>query len=302
MQSRGLSMAGELEVWSDVYAKSWPLHEQGEVCSRVEVADALTFRWDTEARFAAYVSSCDRRLSVDAAGKTDITMQWFVVDVDAPKDLPIQRWRSRFGGMRLPGRPFGYWTRGGLRLMWRTNRGVDQWGHWYLDALLSLAARYDLRPDPQCRDWTRLYRLPHVVRDGVAQEHGYMCGSPSNIGEWEGLETTPHERAGALISLAITTPGWSSLLPKRDEPEDRVSQSEVPRLAEHAIRWAEKRILEATPGERNGVLFATARWLSERQDVPLDDGRKAIYAAAKEAGLQQREIVATLRSAYRKAG
>lgn len=186
--------------------------------------------------------------------------------------------------------------------MWRTQRGVEQWAYWYLDALLALAVRYGLCPDPQCRDWTRLYRLPHVIRDGIAQEHGYLCGSPSSIGEWPGLDTTREERAGALVSLAVTTPGWSSLMPRRDEPEDRVSRSEVPRLAEHAIRWAEKRVTDATPGERNGVLFATARWLSERQDVPLDDGRKAIYAAAIAAGLQQREVVATLRSAYRKAG
>lgn len=292
-----------IHVWPDIYARAWPGHEDGTESTPWVAGEALTTKWSTDARFSGYTSSSRRRLDTDAEGRVDITMRWLVVDIDAPKDADLRKWRASFGGLRLPGKPFAYWTRAGLRVMWRTDMPIDNWSRVYTRALLALYTRHGLRCDPQCRDWTRLFRLPHTVRDGTLQNHGYLCGSPNAIGEWPGLTCSESQARDAMICLAVSTPGWSALALadlERDKPKPEVLEN-VTYLAEHAIRWAERAVRESSAGERNLSLFKAAAWLASKPNVPRDAACSALADVAREVGLEHREIVATLKSAYRKA-
>jgi hypothetical protein len=62
-----------------------------------------------------------------------------------------------------------YATNGGLRLVWILSRPVDVRGAGGLEDLLHglVATAYmaGLLVDPACRDWTRLFRLPRVIRE-----------------------------------------------------------------------------------------------------------------------------------------
>lgn len=61
-----------------------------------------------------------------------------------------------------------YTTSGGLRLVWFLTRSVDVRGVLGLEDLLhglvSMAYMSGLLVDPACKDWTRLFRLPRVMR------------------------------------------------------------------------------------------------------------------------------------------
>src|SRR5699024_1441266 len=80
--------------------------------------------------------------------------------------------------------------------------------------------------------------------------------------------------------------------PRRPASQGVARQADVSRLA----GWVATR----GEGERNRGLFWAACRLAE-SGVPASDGLDLLSAAASEAGLGEREIAATVRSAYRTA-
>jgi len=81
-----------------------------------------------------------------------------------------------------------------------------------------LARRFELHVDPSCKDWQRLYRLPHATRTegGTPEEHDVL-GEPRRIGMWhcdptaEDLELakTLHKRvASATQGQRTVTAAW----------------------------------------------------------------------------------------------
>lgn len=80
--------------------------------------------------------------------------------------------------------------------------------------------------------------------------------------------------------------------PRRSASPDVARQADVTRLA----AWVAAR----GEGERNRGLFWAACRLAEN-DVPASDALDVLSAAASDAGLGEREITATVRSAYRTA-
>jgi hypothetical protein len=172
--------------------------------------EALSRGFDTDAHAVGYVATRGGRpwpwrLVSEAAGASglEITMMWLLVDVDAPGHRSIPEWRgaiaARVAG--LPGSPFAYFTRGGLRLVWRLREAfpirspADAW-RWrlaYLAFLDQLEREHGIAADRACCDWTRLHRLPRVVRDGELQEHPTI-GDPTRIGV---IELPPAPEADA---------------------------------------------------------------------------------------------------------
>ena len=93
-----------------------------------------------------------------------------------------------------------YATNGGFRLVWFLSRPIDVRGAGGLEDMLHglVACSYmaGLLVDPACRDWTRLFRLPRVIREDKtpAEAHtsrqGYFAQSYGRI-DFHAQEATP---------------------------------------------------------------------------------------------------------------
>jgi hypothetical protein len=89
--------------------------------------------------------------------------------------------------------PFAYRTRRGYRLVYvlpephclRSPNDAALWSCRYLTWCAYLARRFDIHADPSCKDWQRLYRLPHTTRtEGGTPEDHEVLGDPRHIGFW----------------------------------------------------------------------------------------------------------------------
>jgi hypothetical protein len=167
----------------------------------VPVARALSGTFSTDAHFAAYASENGRRLgssAVDAGLFPEMTS--VVLDVDyalahsADEEVP-EAWRRELcDKVRQldavhPG-AFYYETRGGGRVVYLLPKpfriefggSARQWKQTYAVCLAYVARRFGIEADPACSDWTRLYRLPFVVRDDQ-EERRPTFGDPLRIGK-----------------------------------------------------------------------------------------------------------------------
>ena len=208
-------------------AKGWPDHAAGAEPKYTSVPAALRAKHDTDAHFAAYsVPRIARRLNTGAAGHPalpdGIPLVVFVVDVDAPethaanardggKRVAPESWRvpmrEKVAALRAEHPAFvAYETRGGFRLLAllatphviRDAASVEAWRVFYGRALGWLHRSHGITGDPSCHDWTRLYRLPCVVRaKGEPPQQWPMHGDAP--GRWEALQ--PGDAAADLEAL-----------------------------------------------------------------------------------------------------
>ncbi len=303
-------------VFPTRFARGWPAHACGEAPEITEAAEAFTTVYGTDGHFTGYELAAEsprRRLTLDALAALPVppSMVWFVADVDAPAHASTDEWRDvqRTLSRYVPGNPFGYFTRGGARLVWRLERRPivdgDEWSRFYLLGLVALAALSGIVADPACHDWTRLYRLPHATRDGVLQQHGWICGDPAAIGAWTMPEISPADLAATLGWLESISPAWarraSRLFPPPERPVRAFSGTGD---ASRAIRWAADRVANHGQGDRNTELFRRARWLRglvERGELAAADVERAMFAAGLASGLTEREARRTIASALRGA-
>lgn len=176
------------------------------------LAGAMTMQFDYDAHFACYFSpERFARLSKHGPDKSDddyrerddrddtrgaherlergvimlaTAFDFDCADVHGTKEPAPDNWRDaqlaplRALAARHPG-GFAYWTRGGGRVVFRrqpfhirTAADDRAWTQLYVRTVCYLAREFDLVCDPSCRDWTRVFRLPHVVRDGQLQDYG----------------------------------------------------------------------------------------------------------------------------------
>ena len=298
-----------LPVWRDRYARGWPASDEG-LATMTELWDLLSREYDTDAHHAAYQSPQPHRLTIDAATQVPVSMVLLVVDVDGPDHAATPAWRGelRARAASLPGNPCGYWTRGGARLLWRIQpRPVDGWSRWYVAQLLDLHARHGILADPACRDWPHLFRVPHGMRDGERQAHGWVCGVPEAIGTWPEATASDSDRLRTAVALAAQHAGWraavADLLPPvqgaQEAPRARPPGSRPP-TGERAIAYAVQRVLEAGQGARNRVLYAQCAWMAElaaKGEVNAADARRELGEAAAQIGLPAAEVRGVMRSA-----
>lgn len=225
----------------DRYATAWPRHHDAPIVGYASITDAISSAYSTDAHFAAY--SCpgvQRRLSSEAPTEIPggVAMALFVADVDAPNHTATDSWfAAELPKLQalLAAHPgaFVYSSRGGYRVVYRLAQphviqdhvGAARWRATYVAWLQYLASRFAIAGDGACDDWTRLYRLPHVVRDGALQVPKTL-GDPSLSGTWSvpvvipevivpepeialsGSGIVPDEqvRAGAARALATAWP------------------------------------------------------------------------------------------------
>lgn len=175
----------------------------------VDLATALTGRFAFDAHTAQYVPAATlpvHRLKApvfDEGGAVD--MRLLLADFDDPVahasgEPASDEWRHEFAGRceaieREHPEAYGYWTRGGARLLWtmpapETLSSLDDCAWWTVfygcvcDYLLD---RFGLCADKACGDWGRLFRLPHATRRGNSEpdDYGDACGDPRNVGAFE---------------------------------------------------------------------------------------------------------------------
>ena len=185
------------------FAKGWPEHPIDLTIAYAASGAAMTTRHETDAHFAAYsVPSVLRRLSGQgvfaALAPLSVRMTLFVLDVEpeghAPRTAAWDEAEAAKITKLLAAHPGGYvyTTRGGYRVVYalatpfelRSLTDAERWKATYTAWLDYVASTFCILADRLCKDWTRLYRLPFVVRDGVVQDPETL-NNPAALGAWD---------------------------------------------------------------------------------------------------------------------
>ena len=154
---------------------------------------ALLARHTTDAHCVQYEVTGAAQARINKAGLSvlrerggDVSIGVLLVDVDAPEHGAeeagaLEEWRA-WQRIALDGFPTPlatYDTRGGYRIVWRYPQPVSPEEHEQAvaPAVVELLGQYGIEADRACGDWTRLFRLPFVRRDGVDQDHPHTIGA-----------------------------------------------------------------------------------------------------------------------------
>ncbi len=197
-------------AFPDRYTPGYPKHDEddarGVLC---DIGIVLAEQFDSDAHFVAYATDLECRLSVDLfapehADKIELAnprMTAAVFDVDdrlahaADQPARPEWWeaeKSKLAALREEHPdPFVYRSRGGYRIVsalaephaLRSRADADTWRGRYMSWCRYLRRRFDIVADRACADWTRFFRAPHVVRDGVRQARETIA-DPQRIGVW----------------------------------------------------------------------------------------------------------------------
>jgi hypothetical protein len=190
-----------IPVFRDKYHKAFPTYPNAQRIHYVEHTEALSRAYRSDAHFAAYsYPDVPHRLSYDVLnGKHNPAMVLAVFDVDdreKHEGVARESWMTAERGKidRLigdyPGL-FVYQTTGGYRVVGALEKPLeiesrsyaDQWTALYISWCNFLERCYEIKAD-HVKDWTRLFRLPRVLRDGKPTD-GFLLGDPANLGIWQ---------------------------------------------------------------------------------------------------------------------
>ena len=173
-----------------------------------ELGDGLAREYATNAHHTAYAPDpiAPRRLTRKAIEHAPVAMQLVVFDVDDEEAHREHRpasdaWREVEAPKQralLEAHPGAvvFDTRGGYRVVAlleapvaiATADDIPRWSRFYLLQLGYLSRRFGIIADPACKDWQRLYRLPHATRDGgPSPERRRVLGDLRNPGVWRRL-------------------------------------------------------------------------------------------------------------------
>ena len=195
-----------------------------------------------------------------------------VVDVDVHSEADGYRW-------------FGRANRAGLTIGWDVLVSTPSGG---------MHAYHPVTPGEQQRSWQAAAAGIDFRGDG-----GYIIVPPSVVQYEDSAVAYRLARIAGTPPRPVDASELRHFLDPRPSPAFRRTtrgprrEADVSRLASWVAARGE--------GERNrGLFWATCR-LAEN-DVPAGDAVEVLSAAASQAGLGQREIAATIRSAYRTTG
>lgn len=176
------------------------------------LSGALAHVFSSDAHFQQGFAVSVGRIAKSTPGPVTMTAAAF--DVDGPAHVASPEWRAaealKVAALlkEWPGL-YIYETRHGYRIVGvlpapiviEGPHDAELWKARYGAGLELLASRYGIEADPSCADHTRLFRLPHVVRDpGGKVESLPVMGDASAIGCFELPEAPEAEKA--LISLS----------------------------------------------------------------------------------------------------
>lgn len=188
--------------------KGFPKHAEGGRVWYMSLGVALLRRFDSDAHFAVYsVPTLERRLTQDAIREIPdgIPLVAAVFDVDCetshkasgattPAPASDDWWLAEQPKIEALRRAhpsgFIYRTLGGYRIVYRLEglvlrepEDAASWTARYAAWVAYLHLTFGIHADVACADWTRLYRLPFVLRDGRRQARETI-GDANAIGVW----------------------------------------------------------------------------------------------------------------------
>lgn len=264
-----------------------------------ELEEALLTVYDTDAHIATY-------LLTDPKGKHK-GMQWRLKKVALPW-LRSRGWDVRhqcqFADVDRPGHQFldsfseneahrrldmhhniaWYPTRAGLRVFRTLESEIspETYEHeglrWLGELQLILGPSWIV--DHQCRDWTRLFRLPNVRRQDDNCAPVDLRAPVIGITKLFPVTLIPYKPPPPLV-------------PKLRTRSEKAKKAYVAAVIRHGC----DRVRCAAQGKRNQTLYITARTFAHR-DMELSDSEiiSHLTPAAWAAGLTSQETHATLRS------
>lgn len=152
-----------------------------------DLREALTREWPTDAHFTAY-EPLEIPVTNGAPGETmpvrhtrqaitegiPARLNVLVGDVDGPGHQATPEWRTATEARLEASGLAWYATRNGYRVVellpatYVIENAHDEglWWEFYLGWREHLRESHGIEIDERCKDWTRIYRLPNVVRDG----------------------------------------------------------------------------------------------------------------------------------------
>jgi len=196
-----MSLATEtlVPVMTNPFLRAWPKNETGGAARYTPLTEALSSKFGTDAHFAAYsVPSIARRLDKKVVGKigSGLPMVAVAFDVDGPEHQASEAWwhgeRVKLERLFESRSGFAYRTKGGYRIVFllaapiyiMDDADARAWRALYVSWCNSLTREFRIASDRSCKEWGRLFRLPHATRDGNAPEMRETIGDASAIGAW----------------------------------------------------------------------------------------------------------------------
>ena len=297
------------------FVRGWPAWELGDRAYPLLLGRALERDYRDDAHLLQYVSPIDRRLTSEAPAQGCVArMTCCVFDVDdagahREKRHSTDAWRQeqldrlRSLAAAHPG-AFAYFTRAGLRIVFvlaepvfiRTRDDARRWTRSVLITIAYLSRRFGIDADPACRDWTRLFRLPHATRDpNAGPERLPTFGDVNAIGTLK-IEATDEDRQRARELV----PG--AFYERTQEPIDlRVALERTQRYAASALKAEVDAVLEAGEGARNTRLnragFSMGQLVAAGL-LPESLALGALIQAGQRAGLSAREALSATNSGF----
>ena len=159
--------------------KTWPIVPLREGLEATYPTDAhvLPYYMTDEGQPLAQGLRLNKRcLQALRANGGEVLFSSIWLDIDGPKGGDLEPWwAAQLAALGdLPGEVaegMGYYrTRGGYRLVWELEPVTAEPYEELVKGLRLEVLKHGIDADP-LDDWTRLYRLPKVARDGVAQSH-----------------------------------------------------------------------------------------------------------------------------------
>jgi len=286
-------------VYDKDLTRSWPKHDDVPAVYYVPLSRVLETRYDFDAHFSAYSApSVPKRLSTNppAFERIDggVQMVALVVDVDDPVNHAIGEpargeWleveRRRAAGMQEHFDAVYYETRGGYRLVILLEQPAviasaedyAEWRLYYLTWLAHLHRRFGILGDPGCRDWTRAYRLPLVVRSGKA-ENPVMTGTLGAV-SFEPSDEDLQE----LTRMAAQSKAWKQALDgvSRGAKAATPAKEKAGAPTDALLRYAQVQMDARPPGKADGsggsAALLAARFLYRELALPDDDKTRAVF-------------------------
>jgi hypothetical protein len=182
----------------DRFAKGFPAHADGEPAFYGPWAEAAATAFPFDAHFCAYAQpGIARRLAGQAALAYHPKMVLVVFDVDGPDHKCTPEWwdgeRAKIKALfKAHGQGYVYTTRGGYRIVYgladeltlETPTDAARWRESYLEWIAALKRDFAIECDDKCGDWTRLFRLPRVMRDGEPATPIAELGEAGRMTAW----------------------------------------------------------------------------------------------------------------------
>jgi len=235
--------------------RSWPKHPAARRVTYHSLATALTHHYPCDAHLAGYsVPTWPYRLSSGALFPEatshlpdGIAMALAVFDIDGHAQVDITAWwhaeRRKLGALQARHAGiYTYRTRGGYRalgilpdpIILHTAEDAEAWHQCYLGWVAYLQRAFEIGADPACKDWTRLYRLPHATREERGRPEDWeTLGDPRHIGLWHCAPTAEDRALAQTLSRRKTA---ADRAPRRVGNWSDPSQGAGHGLLYHAFR------------------------------------------------------------------